>query len=84
VSVLNVRTQLEWDQSPITGISLISQEQLQNRLSELPNNNIVVDCLIGVRCKGGVATVKQSGFTNGNFVNGGLRFWIIAGYPIQG
>jgi rhodanese-related sulfurtransferase len=83
-SVLNVRTQWEWDQSPITGISLISQEQLQNRLSELPNNNIVLDCLIGVRCRGGVAIVKQSGFTNGNFVNGGLRFWLVAGCLIHG
>ena len=80
---LDVRSQDEWNQFHITGSTLIPLDQLQNRLSELPNNkDIVVVCLTGHRSMSGATILQQAGFTRVSTLSGGLQAWINANYPV--
>ena len=82
--VLDVRSQDEWNQFHIAGSTLIPLDQLQNRLSELPNNkDIVVVCLSGHRSKSGVTILQQAGFTRVSCLSGGLQAWMDANYPVE-
>lgn len=81
---LDVRSQDEWNQFHIAGSTLIPLDQLQNRLSELPNNkDIVVVCLSGHRSKSGVTILQQAGFAHVSCLSGGLQAWMDANYPIE-
>ena len=80
---LDVRSQEEWNQFHIAGSTLIPLDQLQNRLSELPNNkDIVVVCLTGHRSMSGATILQQAGFTRVSTLSGGLQAWIDANYPV--
>lgn len=83
--VLDVRSQDEWDQFHIKGSTLISLDQLPNRLSELPGDkDIVVVCLSGHRSQTGVTILQQAGFKQVFCLSGGLQAWTEAGYPVLG
>jgi rhodanese-related sulfurtransferase len=70
---LDVRSQEEWDQTHIDGSMLIPLDELQNRLSELPRDRvIVVVCLSGHRSKEGMTILQQAGFSSVLCINGGL------------
>ena len=80
---LDVRSQEEWNQFHIAGSTLIPLDQLQNRLSELPNNkDIVVVCLTGHRSMSGATILQQAGFTRVSCLSGGLQAWMDANYPV--
>ena len=80
--LLDVRTQQEWDQGHIEGSILISLDDLQGRMSELPRDkDIVVVCRSGTRSREGTALLRQAGFTRGTSLTGGIQAWVAAGYP---
>ena len=82
---LDVRSQEEWNQVHIANSTLIPLDELQNRLSELPNDrDIVVVCLSGHRSEEGVTILRNGGFSRATCMTGGLSAWKAAGYPLEG
>jgi rhodanese-related sulfurtransferase len=82
---LDVRSQEEWDQVHIANSTLIPLDELQNRLSELPNDrDIVVVCLSGHRSEEGVTILRNAGFSRASCMTDGLTAWKAAGYPLEG
>jgi rhodanese-related sulfurtransferase len=82
---LDVRSQEEWDQVHISHSTLIPLDELQNRLSELPNDHdIVVVCLSGHRSEEGVTILRNAGFSRASCMTDGLTAWKAAGYPLEG
>jgi rhodanese-related sulfurtransferase len=82
--LLDVRRQDEWDQYHAPGATLITLDQLQNRLNELPKDkNIVVICHSGNRSKQGRDILLANGF-KATSVNGGLLQWYADKLPFEG
>jgi len=82
---LDVRTQEEWDQVHIANSTRIPLDELQNRLSEIPNDrDIVVVCLSGHRSLEGVTILRKAGFSRATCMTDGLTAWKAAGYPLEG
>jgi rhodanese-related sulfurtransferase len=85
VYILDVRTQAEWDQSHIANGTLIPLDQLQNRITELPRDRvIVVVCRTGKRSQTGMNLLQGAGYKRAVSMNGGLTAWKAAGYPLEG
>ena len=81
---LDVRTREEWVQGHIARSTMISLDDLQNHLNELPRDqDIVVVCRSGVRSREGAAILRQAGFTRVTCMTGGLQAWVAAGYPLE-
>jgi hydroxyacylglutathione hydrolase len=82
---LDVRSQEEWDQVHIANSTLITLDELPNKLSELPyDRDIVVVCLSGHRSEEGVTILRKAGFSNATCMTDGLTAWKAAGYPLEG
>lgn len=80
---LDVRTEVEWNQSHIANSVLIPLDELPDRLAELPGDrDIVVVCRSGTRSKEGAAILRNAGFTRITCLSGGLQSWVAAGYPL--
>jgi rhodanese-related sulfurtransferase len=83
--VLDVRTQEEWDEYHAPNTTLIPLDELESRLNELPKDEeIVVICRSGNRSQPGRDTLLENGFSAVTSVEGGLKAWSAAGYPIEG
>lgn len=83
--LLDVRSQAEWDQVHIANSTLISLDELQSHLDELPRDrDIVVVCLSGRRSEEGMNILQQAGFARAACMTGGLTDWKAAGYPLEG
>jgi len=79
---LDVRTQKEWDDYHAPNSVLIPLDQLQDRLDELPDGQlIVVICHSGNRSEMGRDLLLDAGFTQVTSMEGGLIEWIASGYP---
>ena len=73
--VLDVRTQEEWDEYHAPNTTLIPLDQLETRLSELPQDQeIVVVCRSGNRSQQARDILLNSGF-NATSMAGGLKEW---------
>ena len=82
--LLDVRTQEEWDDYHAPNTTLIPLDQLESRLSELPQDEpIVVVCRSGNRSQAGRDILRSNGFEGATSVAGGLTEWRSAGYPIE-
>jgi rhodanese-related sulfurtransferase len=85
VFLLDVRRQDEWDQYHVTNTTLITLDDLPNRLNELPRDQeIVVICHSGNRSGQGRDILLDAGFTQVTSMEGGLTAWNNAGYPLDG
>jgi rhodanese-related sulfurtransferase len=83
--VLDVRTQEEWDEFHAPNTTHIPLDDLESRLSELPQGEeIVVICRSGNRSQEGRDILLENGFTAVTSVEGGLKEWSAAGYPLEG
>jgi rhodanese-related sulfurtransferase len=83
--VLDVRTQEEWDEFHAPNTTHIPLDDLESRLSELPQGEeIVVICRSGNRSQEGRDILLENGFTAVSSVDGGLKEWSAAGYPLEG
>jgi len=80
---LDVRPQEEWDRYHIPDSTLIPLEELQGRLSKIPQDrDVVVICRSGVRSKEGWRILSQAGFNQITCLKGGVEAWRVAGYPL--
>ncbi|MBC8506102.1 MAG: rhodanese-like domain-containing protein [Anaerolineales bacterium] len=83
--VLDVRTQEEWDEYHAPNTTLITLDQLPNRVNEVPQDQeIVVICRSGNRSQVGRDILRDAGFDQVTSTAGGLKAWSAAGYPIEG
>jgi rhodanese-related sulfurtransferase len=83
--MLDVRTQEEWDEFHAPNTTHIPLDELEARVNELPKDQeIVVICRSGNRSQQGRDILLENGFTAVTSVEGGLKEWSAAGYPIKG
>lgn len=81
--LLDVRTPEEWEEYHAPNTTLIPLDELESRVSELPQGEeIVVVCRSGNRSQQGRDILKNSGFTQVTSMDGGLKQWRDAGYPV--
>ncbi|MEJ2757800.1 MAG: rhodanese-like domain-containing protein [Anaerolineales bacterium] len=82
--ILDVRTQEEWDAGHVPDATLIPLDQLQGRISELPEDqDIVVICRSGNRSATARDMLLSSGFDSVTSVAGGFNQWTANGYPVS-
>jgi rhodanese-related sulfurtransferase len=80
--ILDVRTQEEWNEYHIPGSTLIPLDQLETRLTEVPQDKeVVVVCRSGNRSKPGRDALKAAGYTQVTSMSGGLKEWQAAKLP---
>lgn len=82
--VLDVRTQEEWNEYHAPNTTLIPLDQLQARLSEVPQDKeVVVVCRSGNRSQQGRDILLAAGYKQVTSMTGGLNEWRSKGYPIE-
>ena len=66
VILLDVRNQNEFDEYHLEGSTLIPVDELESRLSELPDKDasIIVYCRSGIRSAAAAEILKNNGYTN--------------------
>ena len=80
--ILDVRTQEEWNEYHIPGSTLITLDQLETRLNEVPKDKeVVVVCRSGNRSQPGRDILKNAGFPQVTSMSGGLKEWQSANLP---
>jgi rhodanese-related sulfurtransferase len=79
--ILDVRTQEEWVEVHIPDSTLIPLEELETRISEVPQGvDIVVVCRSGNRSFEAATILLEAGYDKVFSMAGGVNEWIIAGY----
>ncbi len=82
--ILDVREQWEYDQGHVPGVTLIPMGQLEQRISELPDDKaLYVICHSGVRSAKASDMLLQAGKKDIRNVLGGTVAWAQAGLPIE-
>lgn len=84
--VLDVREREAFDKGHITGAQLLPRGQLELRVNdELPDpmRRIVTCCEFGRISTLAAATLRQMGFQRAVALDGGIRAWREAGYPLS-
>jgi len=82
--ILDVRTLEEWNDGHVPGATLIPLNELEARLSELPQDEeIVVICRSGNRSAAARDILLNAGFENVTSVAGGFNEWVANGYPAE-
>jgi rhodanese-related sulfurtransferase len=75
--VLDVREPDEWETVHIPGATLIPLGELENRLTELPENrDILVVCRSGNRSAAARDVLLNAGFENVTSMAGGMNDWV--------
>ena len=81
---LDVRTLEEWNEVRVPNVTLIPLDDLESRLNEIPQGQeIVVICRSGNRSKPGRDILLDNGFTQVSSMQGGIKEWKAAGYPVE-
>jgi sulfur-carrier protein adenylyltransferase/sulfurtransferase len=76
LTLVDVRESWEYDIAQIAGSRLIPLGELEERLTELPREGIlVVQCHSGVRSEQGARLLRQAGFANVYNLDGGIEAW---------
>jgi rhodanese-related sulfurtransferase len=82
--LLDVRTVEEWNEVHVPNATLVPLDQLESRLSEVPQGKeILVICRSGNRSKTGREILLENGFDQVTSVQGGVKEWQAAGYPVE-
>jgi adenylyltransferase/sulfurtransferase len=75
-TLIDVREPWEYEIAKISGARLIPLGELEDRLTEVPRDGIVVvQCHSGVRSEHGAWLLKQAGFENVYNLEGGIEAW---------
>lgn len=81
--ILDVRTPQEWNQGHVPSATLIPLDELESRLSELPQDEeIVVICRSGNRSATARDILLRAGFPAVTSVAGGFNDWTATGYEV--
>ena len=84
ITILDVRTQQEYDFGHIPNATLIPVDELDDRLGELNETKaILVYCRTGVRSAQASQTLTDNGFSTVYNLEGGIVAWEKAGAPIN-
>ena len=84
--VLDVREREAYEQGHIRGAQLLPRGQLELRVNEElpdPTRRIVTCCELGRISTLAAATLRQMGFQRAVALDGGVRAWREAGYPLE-
>lgn len=80
---LDVRTPEEYAEGHVEGSTLIPVQELEGRLSEVPKDKrVYVYCHSGKRSAAASNMLVKEGFTNIENIDGGIKAWREAGYPV--
>ena len=83
-AMLDVRTPEEYAEGHIPGAVLIPVQELEQRLGEVPKDRqVYVYCRSGVRSVQASKILAGAGFTHIENVEGGIKAWQAAGFPIE-
>jgi glyoxylase-like metal-dependent hydrolase (beta-lactamase superfamily II)/rhodanese-related sulfurtransferase len=85
ILLLDVRERDAYDECHIPGARLLPRGQLELRINELlpdPTQRIVVYCELGKISTLAAATLREMGFGRAVALDGGIRLWKEAGYPL--
>lgn len=84
VTVLDVRSPVEWEAGHLPGILDIPVSHLPERLEEIPRDKpLVVHCQSGARSAIAASMLQAKGFRNVSNLSGGFADWQAAGKPIE-
>jgi rhodanese-related sulfurtransferase len=86
LTVLDVRERDAYEAAHIPGAQLLPRGQLELRVNEEltnPTSRILVCCEFGRVSTLATATLRQMGFTGAVALDGGIKAWREAGYPLQ-
>ncbi|GAB3103153.1 MBL fold metallo-hydrolase [Aestuariicella hydrocarbonica] len=84
--ILDVRERDAYQQGHIPGARLLPRGQLELRVNEDlpdPTQRILVYCELGRISTLATATLRQMGFDRATALDGGMKSWREAGYPVQ-
>lgn len=83
MTVLDVRTEKEWNGGHIEGAIHIHGGRLQERFAEVPRNKpVAVVCGSGYRASIAASFLKREGYSDVTNVVGGMSAWKAAGLPM--
>jgi rhodanese-related sulfurtransferase len=81
--ILDVRQQVEFQQSHIQGAKLIPLNELSGKFKELPTNKeIICVCQSGSRSQSATRFLISAGY-NAIDMKGGMNHWLQSGLPVQ-
>ena len=86
LTVLDVREREAFEECHILGAQLLPRGQLELRVNQEltdPTRRILVYCEIGRISTLATATLRQMGFQGAVALDGGMKAWREAGYPVQ-
>ena len=84
VTVLDVRTEKEWDAGHIVGAIHIHGGKLQENFELVPRDKpVVVICGSGYRGSIAASFLKREGYDDVSNVLGGMSAWMAAGLPFE-
>jgi rhodanese-related sulfurtransferase len=81
LAVLDVREEIEWVHGHIDGAVHIPLSTLPERVSDVPDGQVLVVCKIGGRSARAVAYLAHAGYDAVN-LDGGMLDWEAAGRPM--
>ena len=84
--VIDIRSPDMYGEMRIAGSVNIPEEDLPNRMGELPDDrdaSIVMLCGIGKFSKSAVLYLKSMGYRNVRSMKGGLNEWVRKGHPTE-
>jgi hydroxyacylglutathione hydrolase len=84
VTLLDVRSEAEWDAGRIDGAIHVTLGYLPDRIAEIPREKpIVVQCQSGARSAIGASLLRAHGFDRVVNLAGGMTGWTRAGLPVN-
>jgi rhodanese-related sulfurtransferase len=83
VTLIDVRTQAEYEQAHIADIIWIPIDELPNRLKEVPKDEqVIFVCQSGVRSERARDLARQAGYTQVTSMQGGMGEWQAQNLPV--
>jgi rhodanese-related sulfurtransferase len=81
--VLDVRRHEEWVEKRLRGATLIPMDQLNDRIEEMPDDQVIyVICAVGGRSARVAEALRRAGYDAVN-VAGGVNKWVEEGRPFE-
>jgi phage shock protein E len=74
--IIDIRTREEYLAGHIPGVNLVSFDELEHHVSEIPENEkVLLICRSGNRSARAASLLKNKGFDNVDNVDGGMQAW---------